>query len=537
VETTAPTPNPITAKLWHSLKVVGYVFGALVLFLFSIDLMVSSLQYLATDVIDVIIQATSNPFTGLFIGLLITAIIQSSSTTTAIVVTLVASGSLTLQTAIPIIMGANVGTTITSTIVSLGFINKRKEFRRALAAGTYHCFFNLLTVIILFPLEYFYGFLSFLSTSISVSLFTPTTTQNGSGEINHLWSGFNSLINLIVKIIPNGFILILLAFILLFGSILLFRKLVSDLLKANSPRAFSRFFFKNQFKSFCWGLLTTAAIRSSTITTSVVVPIVAKKIAHINKAAPFIMGANIGTTVTAFFAATLHPNPSSAIGIAIAHFLFNLIGVIIFFPIKILQRIPVEIANAFARVTMKNRFAGFVFILMIFFFIPFSLIYISNDATLEQRLLYERTYGHEKSYYHIISRINTRSKRGDWKVYPGMDHASNERPQSSCSVTERNNSFSVGNDMYPFSAPGFCWEVDNPNKYLACVAAIIPQLSLGSLRFDSVYVFTVQYNPAVDSLVHKIYVSRLHNIIIKREYLTSKDSVLRKEELIHFEVP
>jgi sodium-dependent phosphate cotransporter len=68
-------------------------------------------------------------------------------------VALVASGAMPLNSAIPFIMGANVGTTITSTIISLGFITKKKEFRRAVAIGTYHDFFNILTVVLLFPLE------------------------------------------------------------------------------------------------------------------------------------------------------------------------------------------------------------------------------------------------------------------------------------------------------------------------------------------------------------------------------------------------
>jgi solute carrier family 34 (sodium-dependent phosphate cotransporter) len=142
---------------------VLYILGAFLLFLFSLDLMTSSLQHIGKDVAETILSATSNPFTGLFIGLLITAMLQSSSTTTSLVVALVASGSITLQSAIPIIMGANIGTTITSTIVSLGFISKKKEFRRAVAAGTYHDFFNILTTIALFPLEYYpRGFPAFL---------------------------------------------------------------------------------------------------------------------------------------------------------------------------------------------------------------------------------------------------------------------------------------------------------------------------------------------------------------------------------------
>ena len=307
------------------------------LFLFSLDLMTSSLQHVGKDVAETILLATSNPFTGLFIGLLITAMLQSSSTTTSLVVALVASGSITIQSAIPIIMGANIGTTITSTIVALGFISKKKEFRRAVAAGTYHDFFNILTTIALFPLEYYYGFLSSLSVWIAGFVVTPSVkpTEN---TVSHAWSGFAPVIDFLVEKIPSGFFLALLSLGLLFSSILIFRMLISNLLKAKSPEVFSRFFFKNQLKSFAWGLLTTAAIRSSTITTSVVVPIVAKKIATLKQAAPFIMGANIGTTITAFIAAALNSNTSSAISIAIAHFLFNFIGVLLFFPIPVSEK-------------------------------------------------------------------------------------------------------------------------------------------------------------------------------------------------------
>ncbi len=106
------------------LRNTAYILGALLIFLFSLELMLSSLQHLGKAAAETIILATSNPFTALFIGLLTTAIIQSSTATTSMTVALVASGSLTLESAVPIIMGANIGTTITSTIVSLGFLPK-----------------------------------------------------------------------------------------------------------------------------------------------------------------------------------------------------------------------------------------------------------------------------------------------------------------------------------------------------------------------------------------------------------------------------
>ena len=163
-------PLPTNASIivpsgnWKTvLRNTAYILFALLVFLFALELMLSALQHLGKPAAETIILATSNPFTALFIGLLITAIIQSSTATTSMTVALVASGSLTLQSAIPIVMGANIGTTITSTIVSLGFLPKKKEFRRAVAAGTYHDFFNILTATILFPLEYYFQFLSNIS--------------------------------------------------------------------------------------------------------------------------------------------------------------------------------------------------------------------------------------------------------------------------------------------------------------------------------------------------------------------------------------
>jgi sodium-dependent phosphate cotransporter len=259
VEETAPTIR-VKPKLWDTIKVVLYIVAALLLFLFALELMTSSLQHLGKGAVQTIIQATSNPFAGLFIGLLITAMIQSSSTTSALAVAMVASGSLTIESAVPVIMGANIGTTVTSIIVSLAFINKKKEFKRAVSAGGYHYFFNVLTALVLFPLEYYYGFLSSLSVLIAGYFYEPVAGQVSAPL--HIWPGTGPVVSALVRLIPNGIVLIVLSFVLVFASILLFRKLISDLLKAGSPEAFGRFFFTNPLKSFLWGLLTTAAIRS-----------------------------------------------------------------------------------------------------------------------------------------------------------------------------------------------------------------------------------------------------------------------------------
>jgi sodium-dependent phosphate cotransporter len=524
-------PQP---RLWDRLKVIFYILGTILLFFFSLELMVSSLQHLGRDIVQTIIQATLNPFTGLFIGLLITALIQSSSTTTALVVALVASGSLSLQGAIPIIMGANVGTTITSTIVSLGFIGKKKEFSRAVAAGTYHCFFNLLTVVILFPLEYYYGFLSSLSRSAGTYFFSPSVES--TAHIPFTIPGFDPIIDLLLRIIPYGFVLIVISFVLLFGSILLFRRVISDLLKAKSPEAFSRFFFQNRFKSFGWGLLTTAAIRSSTITTSIVVPIVANKIATLKQAAPFIMGANVGTTITAFIAVSLNANPSASISIAIAHFLFNVFGVLIFFPVPPISKIPLKLAAGLGKLTLRYPLACFVFILLTFFVIPFSLIYFHQNTLKVLNLTYERSAASGKSNYRIVSRINNRSGEGEWMQFDGKIELPNERPAFIYPMYAKKNSLFVGRDLYLFNKPGFCWDgEDQLGKYHACVDEIIPEMKMANSSFDSVFVFGIRYmDPINDLLTHKIYLSSPDRIMLKKEILRS-DSVITTEKLVGVE--
>ena len=203
----------------------AYVIAALLVFLFGLDLMLSTLQYLGKPASETIILATSNPFTALFIGLLVTAVIQSSTATTSMTVALVASGSLTLESAVPIIMGANVGTTITSTMVSLGFLPNKKEFRRAVSAGTYHDFFNILTVVILFPLEYYFQFLSHLSLWLATVFFNQPVVSVSSNF--SVLGPLGTFTQWLVNLIGNGFILVILSLAVFFGSILTFRRVLT----------------------------------------------------------------------------------------------------------------------------------------------------------------------------------------------------------------------------------------------------------------------------------------------------------------------
>ncbi|MEJ7643183.1 MAG: Na/Pi symporter [Chryseolinea sp.] len=531
---TPASPIEPARKNWSNFRIVMYVLGAFFLFLFALELLTSSLQHMTKNAADTILTATSNPFTGLFIGLVITAMLQSSSTTTALVVAMVASGALTFEGAIPIIMGANIGTTITSIIVSLSFINKRKEFRRAVAAGTYHHFFNVLTAVILFPLEYYYGFLSNLAVLITKTLFSssslPSVTTSPGG-----WT-LTPLTGFFLQMIDNPFIIALFALLLLFGSIMIFRRLISVLLKARSPESFSRFFFKNQIKSFAWGLVTTAAIRSSTVTTSVVVPIVAKKITSLRQAAPFIMGANVGTTITAFIAAALYTSTLSSISIAIVHFLFNMLGVVLFFPIPVLRKLPIKMAEWMGELTLKYRLIGFVYILLAFFFLPFSLIYFNQGAIDAFTLTYERVDSvNTISHYRVETRMNRHTNIGSWTTYEGNDTDANEEPSLIFPVSLKNESLFIGRRIFQLSRPGLCWEgSDERGNMSSCLERILPSFRAAGRTFDSVFVYRVTYPSPRDTSIHRYYLSAPYKVILQHQITYPKASEMT-EKLVRFD--
>ncbi len=349
------------------------IVGAILLFLFSILLMTSSIASFGFSLSDYVINTTSNPFIGLFIGLLATALLQSSSTTTTITVAAVASGTLSLQAAIPVVLGANIGTTLTSTIVSMGYITKTHEFRKAVAAGTVHDLFNIVMVLLLFPIEMKYRVLEKGSKYLASSLNTRSSESIFSGL------GISSFANTISQwFVSNlgSLITLVLGVLLLFVCIKVISKLLYNILIGRTKEKFETTVFSSTLRSFSWGLFLTSAAQSSSLTTSLIVPLVATGKVKLLRAFQFILGANIGTTITALFAALFQSH--AAIEIALVHLLFNTVGVLIFIFIPFLSRIVVFAAEKMGQYTVKLRIVGFIYIILTFFLFPFTLIYVSE---------------------------------------------------------------------------------------------------------------------------------------------------------------
>jgi sodium-dependent phosphate cotransporter len=147
-----------------------FVLSLVYIFLVGVSLLESGVKVMGADTQEQLFSGVSNPLAGLFVGILGTVLVQSSSASTSVIVGLVASGALGVDAAVPMIMGANIGTTVTNTLVSLGSIRRSEEFKRAFAAATVHDFFNLLAVGILLPIELVTGVLSSTAESISEQL-------------------------------------------------------------------------------------------------------------------------------------------------------------------------------------------------------------------------------------------------------------------------------------------------------------------------------------------------------------------------------
>ncbi|MDX1493561.1 MAG: Na/Pi symporter [Longimicrobiales bacterium] len=146
-----------------------FVVLLLYLFLVGVNGLGLGFRALGEDALDAFFTATENPFIGLMVGILATTLVQSSSVTTSMIVGLVAApvNPIPIANAVPMIMGANIGTTVTNTLASMAHIGRREEFRRAFSVATVHDFFNYMAVLILLPLEIMTGFLRRSATTLS----------------------------------------------------------------------------------------------------------------------------------------------------------------------------------------------------------------------------------------------------------------------------------------------------------------------------------------------------------------------------------
>jgi len=331
----------------------------------------SSLKLFGKGFAESMIANTSHPLVGLFMGILATSLIQSSSTTTSIVVGMVGGGVLTVPNAIPIIMGANIGTSVTNTIVSMAHLNRSAEFRRSFAASTVHDFFNMLSVIVIFPIQYFTNFLD-TGARLMAEMFQHT---GGLKMFNPVKAATKPVVELLIDWIGNHpWILFIMSLLVLFLALKQIVAILRVLLVKRAEVWFDKILFKNAFRAFFVGLFITLMAQSSSITTSLIVPMAGAGILTLAQIFPYTLGANIGTTITAILASLVTANINAVI-VAFAHLLFNISGIIVWWPLKIA---PVSLAEKLAELAVRNKIIPFVYVLTVFFIVPIIVFLIFN---------------------------------------------------------------------------------------------------------------------------------------------------------------
>ncbi len=332
-----------------------------------------------TEGVESLFTFATNPFIGLVVGILATALVQSSSTVTAIIVALVAGG-MPVGVAIPMIMGANVGTTVTNTLVSFGHVNRPGEFRKAFAAATVHDYFNLLSIVIFLPLELAFGFLEKLSGALIHAIEgVGSVDASGKGIVKVVLGSGTSFVESLTSSLPHpwdGLVLIMagIAFILL--SIMYLGNALKAVFVGRARNFLQAAVGRGPVTGIFSGTLVTVLVQSSSTTTSIIVPLAGSGMIGLRQVYPFTLGANIGTTVTALLAATAITGATHAIAhqIAIGHFLYNLLGVIVIYSIPWLREIPIAGAEWIARLGSERKGLAISYILAVFFGVPGALV-------------------------------------------------------------------------------------------------------------------------------------------------------------------
>jgi sodium-dependent phosphate cotransporter len=350
---------------------VSLLLATLYAFFVSISLLGASFEFLGQDFSRRLLSTTENPFLGLFIGILATSILQSSSTVTSMTVALVAGGGLDVARAIPIIMGSNMGTSVTNAIVAAGHINRPEEFKRAFAAAVIDDFFEILSILVLFPLQLTTNFLGVGAGFLSQNL----ARMGGLTWTNPLSAVVGPPVQLVTDLVSrSGPMMLAISLILL---VLALHYLVANLkvLFIGRVEAFvDKTLFKTAAHAMLLGFVCTVFVQSSSVTTSLVIPLAGIGVLTLRQVFPYALGANLGTTTTAILAA-LVTGEEVALTVAFSHLLYNIAGIILVWPVR---GIPRYLAEWLAERSADSKLVPLLYVGIVFFGIPITLIYLAG---------------------------------------------------------------------------------------------------------------------------------------------------------------
>jgi sodium-dependent phosphate cotransporter len=423
------------------------VFGGLVsvcfflyFFLVGLDFLGTGAKVMSACAAGALFGDDTNPIAGLMVGILATVLLQSSSTTTSLIVSLVGADTISVKQGIYMVMGANIGTSVTSTIVAMGHLGDGDQLERAFAGATVHDMFNFCSVAVLLPVEVATGYLFHL-TKAMVKNFQARDGESWDGPIKTLVEPIGKLVIIenkdVTKAVAKGgtceefypivcedpenptyescpqkglincdkstdkcpaffqvdadksddvmsgvvvFILgIAMLFICLFGLVSILQKM----LLGSSTRIIYKATNVNGYVAIVIGAALTMLVQSSSVTTSALTPLVGLGVLQLEQMLPLTLGANIGTTLTGLLAALL--SNANAMQVALAHLFFNITGILIWYPVPFMRRVPLHAARQLGKATRIWKGFPLVYIGVAFFLIPILFLGVSTMFTQDSK--------------------------------------------------------------------------------------------------------------------------------------------------------
>jgi sodium-dependent phosphate cotransporter len=424
------------AKEWGMIFIgICVVVFFLYFFLFGLELLGTGAKVMCGCKAGELFGDDTNPIAGVMVGILSTVLLQSSSTTTSIIVSLVGS-AISVQQGIYMVMGANIGTSVTNTIVAIGQMGDGDQLERAFAGATVHDMFNFMTVAILLPVEVVTGYLD----ALTGALVKNASTEKGDkweGPIKKLVAPLGDKIIIANKKLIEGIakgagscaegdgfypiiceageptydscsqvgliacdkttgdcpsffqkeasakddkisggVVFFISICILFTCLIALVTVLQRMLLGMSTRIVYKATDINGYLAILIGCGITIIVQSSSITTSTLTPLVGMGALRLEQMFPLTLGANIGTTVTAIMAAMVTEGTES-LQVALAHLFFNITGIFIFYPIPYMRRIPLYAARRLGKATRIWRGFPFVYIAVMFFAVPLVFLGIS----------------------------------------------------------------------------------------------------------------------------------------------------------------
>ncbi|KAL1240551.1 Sodium-dependent phosphate transport protein 2A [Trichinella spiralis] len=421
------------------------ILGLLYFFVCSLDLLSKSFTLIGGRIIkDIFCNNTilQSALAKVMVGLLGTAVLQSSGVSTSIVVSMVASGAIDVKSAIPIIMGVNIGTSVTSTLISLVRTNNSNAFGKTFAAATVHDMFNLVTVLILLPVEMLSSYLYILTGYIKknyefftqsreplnfmkviIESFTDLIIQLNTTALEESIASQNSSIannaelvkrncplkeDLNLVSISESFELSkkeivyrpcnhLFAYVQWsdtgIGTVLLVMSLMSVIapsirrvVNVKCPGCLS---FLTGYLVILFGAVMTALLQSSSAFISAMLPLVSIGILDLEKMYELTLGSNVGTTITAIFAAFSQTGKksSAAVQIALCHLFFNLSGIFLFYIVPFMRNLPIGMARKLGKTAVKYPWFPFWYLAFTFLIFPGGILLLGMAGEIFQTIL------------------------------------------------------------------------------------------------------------------------------------------------------